>query len=473
MRDTTVQKRKAAASDAVSDPAYQAGGGAIRALLLFVPIVATLVFGGVDWWMLGFLSMVTAVLAAIWLAGAAKGGEFRINTDLIQIPLIGLFVIGLIQLLPLGGGEVAAGALSVDANPALSFDPYATRLFLVRLAVCAVFFAAALTFVDTNRRITAFAVALLIFGPSMSFFAILQRLASAEAIYGMRPTPQAIPFGPFVNQHHFAALMEMLSGLALGLLFGGGVTRDKKILVAMGVVVMTVAVVFTGSRGGLISFVTVVVVAAAGSFLYRRGKPGPAGETHANAGQIAVAVGAVAALLAVAVGTTVYLDSGAGLMRGVGAGVSGDFSTGRTHFWSIALKIFLDHPVIGAGLDAFGVAYTRYDTWNGMFRVEQAHNDYLQTLADSGILGFACVVGFIVLFFRRAAAGIAGSSDPLMRSIAVGAAAGCTGILIHSFFDFPLRTPANGFVFLLLAVLAVNAGRVATGEGSKRSEPPV
>ena len=48
----------------------------------------------------------------------------------------------------------------------------------------------------------------------MAFFGILQRLAHPEGIYGFRETPQAIPFGPFVNQHHFAAFMEMTSGVA-------------------------------------------------------------------------------------------------------------------------------------------------------------------------------------------------------------------------------------------------------------------
>lgn len=41
-----------------------------------------------------------------------------------------------------------------------------------------------------------------------------------------------------------------------------------------------------------------------------------------------------------------------------------------------------------------------------------------------------------------------------MRGLAVGAFAGCVGILVHSFVDFPLRTPSNAFFFLLLVVLA-------------------
>ena len=83
-----------------------------------------------------------------------------------------------------------------------------------------------------------------------------------------------------------------------------------------------------------------------------------------------------------------------------------------------------------------------------MFRVEQAHNDYLQMLADGGILAAACVVVFVFVLLRKGIAAVGDHRDGMRRSIITGAMAGCLGILIHSFFDFPLRTPANGFFFL-------------------------
>src|SRR5204863_6330429 len=66
-----------------------------------------------------------------------------------------------------------------------------------------------------------------------------------------------------------------------------------------------------------------------------------------------------------------------------------DPTTGRAHFWAVTLEIIKAHPYLGTGLGAFGVIYTRYDTRNGLFRLEQAHNDYLQVLSDAGIVGAA------------------------------------------------------------------------------------
>ncbi|HEY2866390.1 MAG TPA: O-antigen ligase family protein, partial [Pyrinomonadaceae bacterium] len=163
-----------------------------------------------------------------------------------------------------------------------------------------------------------------------------------------------------------------------------------------------------------------------------------------------------AAFFLLTVGLTLYLGGADPLLRSAGIDPgAGDFTSGRLQFWQTGWKIFLDHPIIGAGLNAFGAAYTRYDLANGTLRLEQAHNDYLQILVDAGLIGLACVAAFIFLLFRRSFETIRSSTDDLRRGSAIGALAGCFGILIHSFFDFPLRTPANGFVFLLLVALAV------------------
>ena len=59
----------------------------------------------------------------------------------------------------------------------------------------------------------------------------------------MRETSGARPFGPFVNQHHFATFMQMTGGLALALLFGKKAGREQKILLAAAIVVMAFAVI--------------------------------------------------------------------------------------------------------------------------------------------------------------------------------------------------------------------------------------
>lgn len=432
----------------------------IVALICAVPIVSTIAYGAVDSWAIGLLAVIVTVIALMWLADTAVYGEFRYSSNPLQLCLLGLIAVAVIQLLPFWSNPAAAEIVSAPVARTLSMDPYATRLFLIRLLILFVFFAAALSYLPGGSRPKRIAILLIVFGTVAAFFGILQKLTTPDAIYGIRPTPQALPFGPFVNQHHFAALMEMTSGLALGLFFGSGIGRDRKIFLAIAAGIMGMAVVFTGSRGGMISYTGVIVFVALASIV--RPENSARAETGSARNRNLLVIVSAIGLLLLVVGSVSFLGGGIELLRGIGIENATDATSGRSHFWNIAWHVFLDHPILGAGFDAFGVAFTRYDTWNGYYRVEQVHNDYLQTLSDGGVVAFICVLAFIALLMRNGIRAIGNRSNPLARSIATGALAGCFGILIHSFFDFPLRTTANAFVFLLLVVLATETAPAKT-----------
>jgi O-antigen ligase len=429
---------------------------AVCFLLCATLVFSTIAYGAVDTWALGFLSILAAVIAVLWIADAWRKRELRFSASALQLPLVGLLVIGFIQLLPLWSPGISKDLLSIPVSGALSLDPYATRLFIIQLIIYCIFFGAALTFIDHRKRLRKIVLFIIIFVSVMAFFGILQRLASPDAIYGLRTTSQAIIFGSFVNQHHFAALMEMASGLTLALLFGKATKKDKQMLLVIAALLMGIAIIFTGSRGGLISFFSVLgFILAANAFTRtKRNKDRHESEDEKAGKNKWMLAGGAAALIITVFGLVLLLGGDQSLLRGVGLQGDGDFSTGRTHFWSVALQIFWHHPILGAGLDAFGNAYPQYDTWNGVFRVERAHNEYLQMLSDAGILGFSCVVAFIFLFIKKSLRVIRESNDNFRKHTAIGALAGCVGIMVHSFFDFPLRTPANGFFFLTLAALA-------------------
>jgi O-antigen ligase len=436
-------------------------GKAIVAVLCAIPVVTTLAYGGVDSLALGVLFALLSIILVMWLVDAGRSGEFRFSPDLLQLPILGLILITSIQLLPVAGNDEASRLLSVPVTRALSADAYATRFFVLHLIVYVIFFAAALVYIPGGKRPRTIAIGIIAFGALLAFFGILQRLSMPEAIYGLRATPQAIPFGPFVNQHHFAALMQMTSGVALGFLFGSGVTRERKIFVALAAGIMGMAIIFTGSRGGLIGYLSVVAFAAVASFVRSNRKRHEDPDARERRNRNLLVITAAGGLIVLVLGSVLFLGGQESLLRGVGLQqTQSDMTSGRMHFWSVAWQIFLENPIIGSGMNSFGVAFTRFDTWNGFYRVEQAHNDYLQMLADGGILGFACVAAFAALFLKKGISAIGDQKDKLDRCVVTGALAGCLGVMVHSFFDFPLRTPANAFFFLLLVVLVVGSGAV-------------
>lgn len=424
-------------------------------LLCVVPMFTTVMFGGVDNMTWVIISVFWAAIILLWLAETWKGRGFLFNPSSLQIPIIGLITIGLVQLLPLGGDSGAEGLSGQQTSQALSLEPYATRFFAIRLVVYLVFFAGCLAFINNEKRLKKAVLMVIVFGAAMAFFGVLQRLANPDGIYGFRDTPQAKPFGPFVNQHHFAAFMQLTGGLTLSLLFGKNISREKQIMLATAIIIMGVAVVLTSSRGGILGFVAVFLFIILVNFLTGRwmGERRSQAERSTVQRKIGTALAGVTLIIMI-LGVVLFVGGDDSLLRGIGVANSNvDISSGRLHFWPIAIRIFLDHPFIGAGFDAFGVAFTKYDTWSGALRVEQAHNEYLQTLADSGLAGFACIAGFIYLLFRKGLRTISDAKG-LRREAAIGALAGCFGILIHSFFDFPLRTPSNAFFFLLLCAVA-------------------
>jgi O-antigen ligase len=424
--------------------------GVIFFFLCLIPVFSAIAYGAVDTWALGFLTVLTLVIVILWTIDSWKQGEIRLSLNKLQIPLLGLILIGLIQLLPLRSANIPADLLPVSAARSLSLDPYSTRLAVIQLVIYLIFFAAAFVFINNRKRLWKLVLTIIVFGATMAFFGILQRLANLEAIYGLRPSPQAIPFASFINQHHFAAFMEMTFALTLALLFGKATKKDKNPLLIIAALLMGIAIAFTGSRGAFLSLLGVFAFIITANLLQRRKE-----EQSANFRRNFALIGGGIALILVLFGSVFLLGGDESLLRGIGLEADrADFSSGRLHYWEIALKIIFDYPILGAGLNAFGAAYTQYDTWNGVFRVERAHNDYLQILADAGILGFACIAAFIYLLFKQSLQIIGKASDRFRLNAAIGALAGCFGILLHSFFDFPLRTPSNGFFFLVLTIIA-------------------
>ncbi|HEX8148885.1 MAG TPA: O-antigen ligase family protein [Pyrinomonadaceae bacterium] len=427
-------------------------------MLCLAVVTTTLAFGAVHAWALAAFQLSAALVFALWMCDAWRTRVLRVSLNPLQLPLAGFFAVGLVQLLPLGGG-----------GP-LSFDPAATRGSLAQLAGLLVYFAAALAFVDSPRRLKLLARLVVIFGFLLGVYGLMQHFINPRTIFWVREPKQAEPFGPYVNRHHFAGYMELVLAMPLGLMFAGAVARERMLLYAFASAMMAIALVMTNSRGGLVSMVCEVMFLAAVSSLargrVRGGDDAPGGRGRLRAAAVRIGLG-FAMVLTVFVGVLYFGGEGA-LSRMLGTVNSADPTTGRAHFWGGALQIIRDHPWLGTGLGSFGSAYTRYDTGNGAYRLEQAHNDYLQIFSDAGVVGGLLGIAFVVLLFRAALRRMQ-SPDRFRRGVALGALAGCAGALVHSFFDFTLHTTANALMFLLLAALATADGRVeAQAEGSRR-----
>jgi len=415
-------------------------------------------------WTLALFQLGAALVVVLWAADAWRTRALRLSRNVLQWPLVGLFVVGLIQLLPLWSGRPGGEGLPVEPVRALSLDPYATRFVLIQLAALFIYFAATLVFINSPRRLRLLVRVLLIFGFLLALYGLLQYFVNPQQIYWLRQPSQAVPFGPFVNRHHFAACMEMLLAVPLGLLFAGAIESDRRLLYLFSVALMSIALVMTGSRGGILSLAVEIlfIVSLAGitgrKKREREAEATETGGTRVRAALLRAALGL--ALIFGLLGSALFFGGEESLSRLVGTVNSDDPTSGRAQFWRGTLGVIEEYPFLGAGLGAFHVAYTRHDPLAGLLRLEQAHNDYLQILADAGIVGGALGLFFIVALFRMGLARTTQLADKFRRGVVMGALAGCFAVLVHSFFDFPLHVTSNALLFLTLAALATLNGRV-------------
>jgi O-antigen ligase len=424
-------------------------------------VLTALLYGTVHYWSLALFELGACAIVLLWVVDAWRSRTLRVSRSPLQWPLLGLLLVGLIQLLPLGSSSAAdaGGALSSPPVSSLSIDPYSTRLALVQILALFIYFAAALAFIDSPKRLRLIVRTVTIFGFLLALLGLIQSFTSPDKIYWLKELPQSIPFGPFFNRHHFAGYMELALALPLGLLLSGAIEADKRPLYIFAAVLMGIALITTGSRGGMIALLAEAVFLVVFSSFRRGEETKPAGEKTGRARSALMRAGLVLALLLALFGGAVMFGGEAALSRLVGTVNSDDPTTGRAHFWSVTIDIIRAHPITGNGLGSYGLAYTKFDSRNGLFRLEQAHNDYLQVVADAGIIGAGLALFFIIALFRMGFTRRE-TDDPFRRGVATGALAGCFAVLVHSFFDFTLHTTANALLFLMLAAFATINGRV-------------
>jgi O-antigen ligase len=232
----------------------------------------------------------------------------------------------------------------------------------------------------------------------------------------------------------------------LAMIFTGAVERDKRMLYWVATALMATSLLLSGSRGGLISLLAGLGFLAI--FTIRvRGRRSLI-LTSALAGTIFI----------VALAGAIFVGGETSLTRFTDAAASTNVSSNRTEIWAVTLRTIGASFPWGVGLGAFPQAYSRFDPSAGSQRVDQAHNDYLQVLADSGLIGGVLGVYFLILLFRLGARNV-NAASPKLRAIALGALTGCFVILVHSLFDFVLHITAVSVMFLTLMALLVASGR--------------
>jgi len=397
--------------------------GGTFALIAF----SVLAHGVVEVWSESLLEMGAVALLALWAVLLLKDPELKIRWNPLNWPALGFLVIGFGQL--------------VFHHTAYAF---LTRSELLKMtSYFIVFFLVAQAF---RERADLMKVAwfLILLGFVVSLFGITQAFTSSGEIYWFRRlTLGGDPFGPYVNRNHFAGFVELVVPVGLALVVFRGLRNDLYPMAMLLTIVPIGALILSGSRGGIVCFAFEVGVLA---LLVRSRK------ARAGTGTAAV----VAVLVLAAIALIAWMGAGKAIER-FSKLRPGEVSLGRrATMFRGAARVFFDHPIAGSGVGTLVTVFPQFDTSYDGKVVDHVHNDYIETLAETGVLGGLCGLAFLWILFRDAQRNFAAEQGHFSRALHAGAITALSGLLLHSLVDFNLRIPSNVLLFLLQAYLATS-----------------
>lgn len=436
----------------------------IGAGFLVAVVVAALAHGAVEPWSVSVFEGMVVVLLLLWSIKVVADKRLKLSIPHTAMPIAALAAVGLVQSVAFTDGT--GRWLSLSRNVGYTRAAVTVLIFLL------ISFLIASNFFASRERLSALGHFLVIYGLAMALFALVQHFSWNGRFFWLRPTEATTPFGPFANHNHFAGYMELLIPVPLALIITRAVTTELRVLYGFAAIMMGVAAVLSLSRGGIIS------IAAAMMFLVLMSVrlPRQRGKTAARKGlpQLASQAAVVIAIVAVISAGIFWIGADPVINRMTqGQPPSGDsqketFFSSRGWVWRDTVTMIRSNPLLGVGLGAYETAFSIYTKSDGSLRVPQSHNDYLQVVADCGVVGGLIALWFIVSVFRAVARGTR-SRDPLYAGLALGSGAGLFAILVHSLFDFNLQLPSNALLFLLLSAVATYIGTAVVDR--ERSTP--
>ncbi len=420
--------------------------------------------------------------AALGLWGVAATGGWRDPRVRALTYAIGALALAMIvQIVALPAWTIARLSPGVDRffrqfeigyHPAslhtLSLDPAATTVNLVEVVT---FGALLLGAARAMRVVTIDWLTSQIMGLAIGVatIGIVQKALgkpNQSLVYGFwHSIEPGSPFGPFVNRNHFAGWMAMALPLVVAyawalvrkserpgqsgprgwLRWAGTVDGNHATLVASAALIMAVAIVLTQSRSGMAA--VAVALLAVAWFIARR----------SDGRWRAAALGYIAVVLVGAVSW-----AGADLVAARFQQAPAEIG-GRLGAWRDTVRIVKDFPVFGAGIGGYARAMLVYQTGSRERMFAEAHNDYLQLLAEGGALVCVPALGVLALFVAAVRRRLIANEDNEMTFwLRRGAVAGLLAAAAQSTVEFSLQMPGNAALFIVLAAMALHRPRSGT-----------
>lgn len=429
------------------------------AIAMVVLLVFSFAFGGASRMHALRLAMVElAALPLLAIVGIhlQKWGIWREHKLILGL-LAGLIAVPLIQLIPLPpavwtslpGREQLTLALSLaGVQPgwsSLSLTPDRTwQFFLALIPPVAMFLAALMAPYELRRQLIYLAI-----GATVVSILIGVIQISGSGVFYLWPDAYGGGVeGFFANRNHHATLLLAIlpfaaafAGASLRQSSSGGQTTLWLWASFIGLVVVAIGVIRSRAGVTLIGPSLVLSLLAAWIATGRR-QPGPA--FFGLAAVVGLAIAAVGLFALAPIMDRFDPNSPA---------------EGRFENWPYVAEAAQTYLPVGSGLGSFDAVYRSVEPLDRLDPTyfNQAHNDYLEIWLETGWIGMALVLVFLVWWGRRSWA--CWRAPPSRESdLQRAASIAILMVLLHSIVDYPLRTETIAVLFALFAAILEGAG---------------
>jgi O-antigen ligase len=353
--------------------------------------------------------------------------------------------------------------------------PYLARTdLLMVLAAAAVYLVTVIQFRDERSRWVLSAI-LLIFALFQVFVGARQFKNADDfmCLPGIfRPSYEWRASGFYICPNHLAGLLEMIGLLSLGVAFWSNRRPAVRVLAAFCALGWFGGVGITGSRGGYLSVIFGLgVFAVLSLYVVWQMKRG----------------GFFVTLAGLLFGATVIIGGGF-LFMSQSASLSErmakiyDPTNMRVFIWRGALEQYHLQPVTGTGSGTTLYLARQFRAPEVQNDPQHAHDDYLELLAEYGVIGAALAGVFLLVHLGSGLAGVRrivieqirpgtpGSSNDL--ALTIGALSAIGALLFHSVLDFNMHIPGNALVVAFLCgILAAPVSTENVLEPEKTERP--
>jgi O-antigen ligase len=411
----------------------------IQALVLIILAGGPLAFGAVDPIPFAIIAFLTCGVAALWAVRVWVNPQLRFLWPPVCWAVVAFVIYAVIRY-------------------AKADIEYVARGELLHVLVYGFLFLAIVNNAHRQEAAQFVACALIFLAMCIAGYAVFQFVANSDRVWNVFKPYAHRGTGTYINPNHLGGFLEMVLPLALAFVALSRFKAVSRILCGYAAIVILAGILVTNSRGAWLStgidlFLFAVVL------LFNR--------SHRKIALAVLLLFATAA--AISIPKNPFLHHRARQLIDPNGKVADDM---RFALWRPAVELWREHPWIGVGPGLFDSRFRQYRPETVQLQPEHAHNDYLDALADYGMIGVSIIGAAIILTIGAAFSAwrelkpnnrdISKRSGGNKYALVCGASLGLAAILFHSIVDFNMHIPANAILTISLMALIAGYSRFAS-----------